>query len=286
MDVAIVANPQKKDIKPLLKGLMRALDTHGVCFVLEEQTAILLGLSPSQGVRLNQLPHSLHSVVVLGGDGSLLHTLANLGESPIPLLGIHAGTLGFLTGCRHDEIEELAIALKEKRIHSHSVPLLQADLIDKEGNKRRFFALNEVTLTRSNTARLVAIEACVDGVLLNDYRADGLIVATPTGSTAYSLSAGGPIVAPQSHVFIINPICPHSLSNRAVVLSADSTITLRPSQEDSDSLVLFTVDGQELCEICPLQSVQVIRGPSITLQSLEHYDFYATLRKKLGWGRA
>jgi NAD+ kinase len=146
-----------------------------------------------------------------------------------------------------------------------------------------FVALNEVTLARGQTGRLVSLMATVNGELLNHYRADGLIVATPTGSTAYSLSAGGPLIDPASGVFLITPICPHSLSQRSLVVSDDVEIVLSPEKADEGAM-LFTVDGRENVSIATGSRIVVRKaGRAFHLLRLENRTFYEALRQKLGW---
>jgi len=146
-----------------------------------------------------------------------------------------------------------------------------------------FIALNEVTLARGETGRLVSVSAAVNGELLNHYRADGLIVATPTGSTAYSLSAGGPLIAPSAAVFVITPICPHSLSQRSLVLSDDSVVEISPEALDSGPM-LFTVDGRDTTRIEPGDRIVVKKAAhSLHLLLLEDRSFYQALRQKLRW---
>ena len=146
-----------------------------------------------------------------------------------------------------------------------------------------FLALNEVTLARGQTARLVSLEAWVSGELLNHYRADGLIVASPTGSTAYSLSAGGPLISPCAAVFVITPICPHTMSQRSLVVADDSLISLCP-QGGGDGPILFTIDGRDCLMIGEGSRVQVRKAEaSFDLLRLEGHSFYEALRQKLNW---
>ena len=199
------------------------------------------------------------------------------------MAGINIGTLGFLTSCTDREVGEFAAALAEGRYCTSVRTLLDAVLHRPGKAPLSFTALNEVTLARGDTGRLVSLTARVNGELLNRYRADGLIVATPTGSTAYSLSAGGPLIAPVAAVFLITPICPHSLSQRALVLS-DLSIVELSSDDDETGPMIFTVDGRESMHIESGDRIEVKKSPrSFDLLRLDGGSFYEALRQKLGW---
>jgi NAD+ kinase len=197
--------------------------------------------------------------------------------------GINLGTLGFLTSCTDNEVDLFAEALATGAFTTTRRTLLEAVVCQKGKPPESFFALNEVTLARGQTGRLVSLLATVDGELLNHYRADGLIVATPTGSTAYSLSAGGPLIAPTCGVFVITPICPHSLSQRSLVLSDDVEIGLSPENADEGQL-LFTVDGRDTVPISADTRIMVRKATrGFHLLRLEGRSFYEALRQKLKW---
>ena len=213
----------------------------------------------------------------------MLHALSKLGNFQKPVAGINIGTLGFLTSCKDDELDLFAKAVAERRYTTSVRTLLEATVHRKGVEPETFIALNEVTLTRGDTGRLVSLRASVDGELLNDYRADGLIVATPTGSTAYSLSAGGPLISPSAAVFVITPICPHSLSQRSLVLGDSSVIGIS-SEAIDDGPMLFTVDGRDSTRIEKGERVEIRKASrSFHLLRLEGYSFYEALRVKLHW---
>ena len=220
---------------------------------------------------------------VIGGDGTMLHAVSRLGDFNRPVAGINIGTLGFLTSCTDGELAEFAAAVAGGRFTISRRTLLEAS-VHRQGHPAAVFtALNEITLARGETGRLVSLRALVDGELLNDYRADGLIVATPTGSTAYSLAAGGPLVAPGANVFLITPICPHSLSQRALVLP-DSSVVALSSEDHGSAPMLFTVDGRDSVRIEEGDRIEIRKSSrSFALLRLEGSSFYAALRQKLGW---
>ncbi len=281
MNVGIIVNPHKTGSLPTLHALRAALKSRGCNTVLEEETAVFAG--ESGGVPASDFSSHVEITAVLGGDGTMLNALSRLGNYEKPVAGINIGTLGFLTSCKDDELDLFAAAVAEGRYTTSVRTLLEAIVYRKGKPHETFVALNEVTLARGDTGRLVSLRAQVDGELLNDYRADGLIIATPTGSTAYSLSAGGPLIAPGAAVFVITPICPHSLSQRSLVLSDDSVIGL--SSEDPESgPMLFTVDGRDSTRIGPGDRIEVRKARrSFHLLRLEDHSFYQALRQKLGW---
>lgn len=281
MNVGILANPHKPGSIPTLQALRTALSQRGIATVLEEQTAALVG--ERGGIPGALFSQHVDLAAVIGGDGTMLHALSRLGGFEKPVAGIHIGTLGFLTSCTDGELIEFASALAEGRFSTSVRTLLEATLSRPARPDVLFTALNEVTLARGDTGRMVSLTARVNGELLNHYRADGLIVATPTGSTAYSLSAGGPLIAPGAAVFLITPICPHSLSQRALVLPDSCAVEL--SSEDPEcGPMIFTVDGRDSLHIEPGDHITVKKSSrSFHLLRLEGRSFYEALRQKLGW---
>lgn len=281
MNVGILANPHKPGSIPTLQALRAALANHGISSVIEEKTAGLV--NESGGISAASFAKQVDLAAVIGGDGTMLHALSCFGNFEKPVAGINVGTLGFLTSCKDDELEEFAVSLAENRFSISPRTLLEASVYRADRRVASFTALNEITLARGETGRMVSLRARVDGELLNDYRADGLIVATPTGSTAYSLSAGGPLVAPGAAVFLITPICPHSLSQRSLVLS-DSCLVELSSEDPQSGHMLFTVDGRDSVRIEPGDRIEVRKSiQSFHLLRLEGQSFYEALRQKLGW---
>lgn len=281
MKVGIVANTQKSGAKAALKRLGDALEAAGLDQVYEKNTAELIGRSG--GLSGPELAESADVFAVLGGDGTMLNAMARLGGTSKPMAGINIGTLGFLTSCTDNEIEDFAEALKSDDYDTSRRTLLSAKVFREGQEPREFIALNEAVLARGQTGRLVSLRATVSGELLNHYRADGLIVATPTGSTAYSLSAGGPLISPAAEVFVITPICPHTLSQRSLIVDDDSLIVLSPD-DTSEGPMLFTVDGRDTVEIQARDRIEVSKSThELNLVRLAGRSFYEALRKKLNW---
>jgi NAD+ kinase len=276
--VAIVAHPKKPDAPVAVAGVRKSLMKRGIEVVLEPETAALIG---EEGIE--DFVKGVDLVISLGGDGTLLETLHRIGPTELPIAGVNIGTLGFLTACTDEEIDLLSDHLAGGEINIIERSMLKVEMIDESGKAHEFLALNEAVLMRGETGRLVSLEARVDGVLLNHYRADGLIVATPTGSTAYSMAAGGPLLEPHAKVFVITPICPHSMSNRSLVVAENSVIELSPSSGGEEP-ILFSVDGRDILRIKRDSIVRVSRHEeTLRLVRLPGHSFYDILRKKLHW---
>lgn len=279
--VGIIANPEKEGARAALDRLSGVLAARRIEALLETETAAFAGLGG--GLLGPELARAVDVVAVLGGDGTMLHAVAKLGSINKPVAGVNIGTLGFLTSCTGGEIETFAEALQAGNFETSRRTLLAARVVFEGAASRDFIALNEAVLARGQTGRLVSLRATVDGELLNHYRADGLIVATPTGSTAYSLSAGGPLIAPSAGVFVITPICPHTLSQRSLVVDDDAVIGLSPDGA-ADGPMLFTVDGRDGVEIGPRDRIEVRKSDqSFQLLRLPGRSFYGALRQKLNW---
>ncbi len=281
VNVGILVNPHKTGSLPTLHALRTALKSRDCKVLLDEDTALLAG--ESGGIPAVEFSRHVDLAAVLGGDGTMLHALSKLGDFEKPVAGINIGTLGFLTSCTDAELDFFAAAIAENRFTTSVRTLLEATVHRPGKPSEAFTALNEITLARGDTGRLISLRATVNGELLNDYRADGLIVATPTGSTAYSLSAGGPLIDPGAAVFVITPICPHSLSQRSLVLSDDSAVELSARMQDGGPMI-FTVDGRDSIHIEPGDRIEVKKAfSSFHLLRLEGRSFYDALRQKLHW---
>lgn len=279
--VGILANPLKSGSVPTLRSLQAALGKVGIDSVLDAEAAGLVG-EPG-GIPAAAFSEHVDLTAVIGGDGTMLHAVSRLGDFQKPVAGINIGTLGFLTTCTDGELDAFAQAVAEGRFSTSVRTLLRASVHRNDGSVEEFTALNEITLARGQTGRLISLRVMVNGELLNNYRADGLIVATPTGSTAYSLSAGGPLIAPGAAVFLITPICPHSLSQRALVVPDCRVIEVH-SDNPTGEPMLFTVDGRDCVHIKPGDHIEVWKSTtSFHLLQLEGRSFYEALRQKLGW---
>ncbi|MGI9236852.1 MAG: NAD(+) kinase [Woeseiaceae bacterium] len=224
-------------------------------------------------------------VIAIGGDGTMLYASRLARESETPILGINRGRLGFLSDITPDEMISSVDQVLLGEYTRDARMLLEARLIKENGEETIAFALNDVVLKRRETGRMVDFSTQVDGTFVNTHSGDGLIVATPTGSTAYSLSCGGPIISPQLDAVVVVPVCPHTLTDRPLVIPADRSIEvlLREREETTASI---TVDGRPMGRIRPVDRLVISNSKRrITLIHPPSYDFYGILRSKLFWGR-
>lgn len=227
--------------------------------------------------------HSIETdyVICMGGDGTFLDVAGRVADKEIPILGINTGRLGFLASFSPEQIDELVADIYADRVDvvDHSVLALTCDEASLEGYP---FALNEIAVLKHDSSSMISIRACIDGEYLTTYQADGLIVGTPTGSTAYSLSVGGPIVVPQCQTITLTPVAPHSLNMRPVVLCDDCEVELTVSSRSGRFLI--AVDGRSQSYPDQLH-LCIRRAPYVVKVVRRRGDgFYATLRKKLMWG--
>ncbi|MEN8183475.1 MAG: NAD(+)/NADH kinase [Myxococcota bacterium] len=276
--VGVCAKPDDPRASEAVRTLAKGLTERGIAILFDEAAAAAAGAPAETRTRLAA---RVDLLVVLGGDGTLLSVARSLGDTDVALLGVNLGTLGFLAEIApEDQVDATERALRgEMPVEERT--RLRVDVERREQGVGKHVALNEVVIG-SARSRLVELEARADGRLVTTYRADGAIVSTPTGSTAYSLSAAGPILLPSVRALLLNPICPHDLSQRPVVLPDTMALELRARGGEGARL---TVDGQEGQELAPGDSVRVRRAdrPLRLVVSPEH-DRFEILRSKLGWG--
>ena len=223
--------------------------------------------------------------IVIGGDGSLLYAARLVAGSGMPLLGINRGRLGFLTDVMPQDMFQCVDAALEGRCQVDHRPLLDAHIVAADGSRRSQLALNDVVLAKWETGRILDFETRIDGRYVNTHGGDGLVVASATGSTAYALSCGGPIVDPGLDVLVVVPICPHTLADRPIVVSGRSTISV-VLHDRLDTRAQVTCDGVVLGELQPTERLDI--HPSahrITLLHPPGYEYFRLLRSKLHWGR-
>lgn len=280
--VGIIPNPDKPDALRVTAELADWLEAHDVAPLLAEQNATLAG-RPALGLTVDDLVREVDFAIVLGGDGTLLSAAKLLAPAGKPILGVNLGHLGFLTEIELPDLYQALPAVLADRYLVEERIMLEARVIRDNQETRRFLALNEVVATKGSFARLIQLETYVGDRLVATYPADGLIVATPTGSTAYSLSAGGPIVNPNVGVIIVTPICPHTLYARAIIVSQDEAVRVRIIAEHQDNAL--TIDGQRGYRIFNGDVIEVRRARETTkLMRLEGWSFYEVLRRKLQEG--
>lgn len=232
---------------------------------------------------LENLP-DLDVLISLGGDGTMLRCARACAPKNIPILGLNCGTLGFLAAAEKEEMSHALSALLENKCTTRHHLMLRVT-VRQNGQTQAFSALNDCVLHPSNM-RAFFINAAFNGVPMPPYFGDGLIVATPTGSTAYSLAAGGPIVEPNVEVFVLTPICPHSLSERPMVLSAGGKLLLKPAFKNTEDGAVISFDGQVHTPLQAGAEIEITRAPfTAQLLTLPQRGFFNVLHKKLNWGQ-
>ncbi len=280
--VGIVAKPDAGEAREVVQRLIGWLEERGCSVVLDKETAGLVPEAPVTAVGRADLPSQVDFIIVLGGDGTLLSVSRSVGDLGTPLLGVNLGGLGFLTATTLDEMLPAVEAFLDGRMVIDERMMLAVRVRRGGAVVADFLALNDVVIMKSAMSRIIDFTAAVDGQAATAYRADGLIIATPTGSTAYSLSAGGPILFPTMDAVVITPICSHTLTNRPIVLPGTQRIevTLRANQE-----VMLTVDGQVGFGLREDDVVETQRAPArIRLVRFPNKHFFSVLRTKLKWG--
>ena len=278
--IGIVAHPGKSGVGDLVNAIAEEFSSFSITPLLEKETARIAGQKSEYSI--TDLGAAADLLVVAGGDGTILRVVGQLGEAIKPIFGINVGSLGFLTTASSATYREAVECLAKDRINFSQRALLEARVRLGEKQTAKMLALNDAVLSRGELSRLVLLHARVNGEPLTEFNADGLIVATPTGSTAYSLSAGGPILDPESGVFVITPICPHVLTNRSIIVAEGSTIEIEAS--DPDYPVFLTLDGRKPIHV-ERGSVVTIRKAKKTLPlaSLPDASFFSVVRQKLKW---
>lgn len=278
--IGLIAHPHKKDVGELIKAVSEEFAKFNIPVRLENDAAHIAGQKP--GLTVPELAKETDLLVVLGGDGTILNVADHLGEDVKPIFGINVGALGFLTCSTSTDYRQAVKAVAMGRIHYSERTMLQVRVISKGETGPPSIGLNDVVLSRGKLSRLILLRTRVDGEYLTEFNADGIIVATPTGSTAYSLSAGGPIMAPESGVFVITPICPHVLTNRSVIVREESLIEIEVS--DPDDPVFLSVDGREPV-LLKFGDIVTIRSTDkkLPLAVMPDVKFYGVVRQKLKW---
>jgi len=273
--VGIIANSDKEKADEYSLRLGRWLSDRGLEVFFEEEIA---GKINMPGVSRNDLASAVDMIVVFGGDGTLLMAARMVMGSDVPVLGVNLGGFGFMAVVNLNEmLGTMEMILKEKCSISRRM-MLSVSVKDAE-----YPALNDVVINRGNLSRMVNLETFVDGKYLSTFKADGLIISTPTGSTSYSLSSGGPIILPELDSIIINPICPHTLTKRPIVFPPDSAIEVIVWTKKGEASV--TLDGQELFILKSGDRVGIKKSENyINLVESPHRDYLEILRTKLGWG--
>ncbi|HEY2993934.1 MAG TPA: NAD(+)/NADH kinase [Methylomirabilota bacterium] len=280
--VGLVAKPDAAEAQSVILELLDFFGSRGLTVVLEKETAGLVPAASVPAARKSDLPGQVDLLIVLGGDGTLLSMARAVGDLGVPILGVNLGGLGFLTATTLEEMLPALDTLLSGGTEVEERMMLSASLVRGGQAIGEYIALNDVVITKSAMSRIIDLAVSVGGRHAISYRADGLIISTPTGSTAYNLSAGGPILFPTMDAVVLTPIAPHTLSNRPIVVPAAQRIevTLRVEQD-----VMLTMDGQVGVPLREGDAVEVQKAAArIRLVRFPQKDFFSVLRTKLKWG--
>lgn len=283
MKFAVIANPQKYSVKEPFVNLLKWSDEHEVQVIFcSELQELYKGEDHSSAVVVDDEESAIDKadiIIALGGDGTMLYTARLMKSIQKPILGVNSGRLGFMAYTQKENLDQALQYLLEDNYHIEKRYLLEAE----DNNGTIYHALNEFLFSKQDSTSMVNVNAEYDDMFINSYWADGLIVASPTGSTAYNLSSGGPIVMPNTNVMVVTPINPHTLTTRPLVLPSDKFLKVTVEEQDHD--VLFSYDGQ-IKEINSYPFEVHIKRSNFTIDLIElpNQSYFDTLRNKLMWG--
>ena len=279
--IGLVGNAEKSACAQSVCAAARLIHRAGRTVICDETTAKSARLKCETRPDAAELARATDLMIIFGGDGTMLHAARQIAGSRTPMLGVNIGGLGFLTAIPSDKIADGLKMVWEGKFKFDTRALIEATGIC-QGRKVKATALNDIVVTRGAVSRLIALDVSVNGELITRYRCDGLIVSSPTGSTAYSLAAGGAIVLPTAEVFALTPICPHALSNRSIILPLSATIRVRAV--NPQSAAYLNADGQIVGELDTDDEITIRRSRhSVRLMRLAHNSFLEAMRRKLHW---
>jgi NAD+ kinase len=279
--VGILTKPRFPEVKPTLQGVVTWLRERQITVLLDTTSAVML--SEQGGIQKTQLAGKADVLLVLGGDGTILNAARLAAERSIPILGVNMGGLGFLTEVRLDNLYESLERVFANDYVLDERLMLQAHVHRHGETVARGIVLNDIVISKGTLARMIELKIAIQGQFVTNLRADGLIVGTPTGSTAYSLSAGGPIINPAVQSLILTPISPHTLTHRPLIVPLDAEIEVTLTSKDDGAMA--TLDGQV--------GIAMTQGDTAVIQASEHRTklirfpeshYYEVLREKLKWG--
>jgi len=283
MILGIICNTGKPECQSALPDFLLWLNQLGGHFIADEALKALLGDLPQAYYPREELARHCNVVLSFGGDGTMLSTVRAVGAAETPILGVNFGGLGYLAEISPKGLVERFKDFLAGRYNIETRMLLEAQVKNNNSGNKKYYALNDIVVEKGAVSRIIKLRATIEGEYLNTYHADGIIISTPTGSTGYSLSAGGPILEPTMQGIIINPICPHTLAHRPIVIRADKSIEIECEQNQTD--LIFTCDGFMEQKLAPGASVIIKKSERVVkLISMKGTYFYNILREKLNWG--
>ncbi|WP_297439860.1 NAD(+)/NADH kinase [Sulfurimonas sp.] len=275
--IGVVLRPSTPELKDSYYKLEKVFSKYNMEVSIDSISAGMIGV---MGMEFDLLCENSDALVTLGGDGTLISTVRRSFKYDIPIFGVYAGSLGFLADIDLNELDAFVSKLVKGNYRVDERSILEAKLI--QNNKEiRLYAFNDIVLTRPSVSNMIHVETLVDSKAFNTYYGDGVIVSTPTGSTAYNLSAGGPVLFPLTDVFALTPICPHSLTQRPVVLPGKFSIEMKTPKDKA----LVIIDGQDKHELEEGQSIHIqLARNKVKLIHRNEFNYFDVLKEKLNWG--
>ena len=275
--IGVVLRPSSPELKNSYFKLEKIFNEHGIEVLIDNISAAMIGI---MGMEFDNLCKNADVLVTLGGDGTLISAARRSFKHDIPVLGVYAGNLGFLADVNLEELHEFVPLMVSGKYRVDERSILEARF-EENNNEVKMYAFNDIVLTRPSVSNMIHIETLVDSKAFNTYYGDGVIVSTPTGSTAYNLSAGGPVLFPLTNVFALTPICPHSLTQRPVVLPGKFSIEMKTPQDRA----LVIIDGQDKHELEAGESIHIqLARKTVQLIHREEFNYFDVLKEKLNWG--
>jgi NAD+ kinase len=273
----ILANPHKEETKKIIPELIGLMEDRDLSFALSEELVPIVGYK-EKSCPVSDLRHRSEALIALGGDGTILAAARAIGIDNVPILGVKVGGLGFLADITPDELPQAL-----DKVKTGDYGLSQRMTLETVFDTRAYIALNDIVIDKGASPRILDLSIRVSGQFVNMSTADGLIISTPTGSTAYTLSVGGPIVHPRMEAIILSPICPHVLANRPMIVAGDESVEVTIETAHGD--VKLTLDGQINFKLQQGDTVVVSKGSrSVKLIRTSSRTYYDVLRAKLKWG--
>lgn len=270
----VILRPSSPELKESFNKIKELFEQTGIDVILEDNSAKMIN---EKGISLEDLCHEVDFLISVGGDGTLLSVVRRSFKYDKPVLGINLGTLGFLTDINMDELDKFVKDFKNDTYRIDNRMMVQGSL-----NLNSFVAFNDIVISRKSISSMISLDAKIDGKPFNSYYGDGVIISTPTGSTAYNLSVGGPLVFPLTEAFIITPVAPHSLTQRPLVMPADFEIEFNIT--DTQGAVVI-VDGQDIYELEQNETIKIkiARQKAKMIHRVER-NYFDVLNEKLRWG--
>jgi NAD+ kinase len=281
--IGIIAKKNKPEAVAIARHLVEWLQPKKIQVYIEEEIGKLLSPTLWKPIQREAIPTDVEMIIVLGGDGTLLSVARQVWNKNIPILGVNLGGLGFLTEITLDELYPVLEKVLQDDFEINERDVLNTEVIRRGERIAEFIVLNDAVINKGALARIIDLETTINGEYLSTFRSDGLIISTPTGSTAYNLSAGGPIVFPSLHTIIITPICPHTLTIRPIIIP--DHVRIRALLKSRNEEVTLTLDGQQgfTLEFEDVVEVRKAEGRILLIKS-PYRRYFELLREKLKWG--